>query len=90
MAFSRATSLFIQLCPPSGLEKEVKVTAVQKDGYLPFFLLNGLKCSWDNEFQSRNTDSLALSRAGGRQGDGRAAEIWAMGNVPGGLSWGRS
>lgn len=48
MAFSRATSLFIQLCPPTGLEKEVKVTAVQKDGYLPFFLLNGLKCSWDN------------------------------------------
>lgn len=90
MAFSRATSLFIQLCPPSGPEKEVKVTAVQKEGYLPFFLLNGLKCSWDNEFQSWNTDSLALSRAGGRQGDGRAAEIWAMGNVPGGLSQGRS
>lgn len=91
MAFSRATRLlFIQLCPPSGLEKEVKVTALQKDGYLPFSLLNGIKWSWDNEFQSRNTDSLALSRAGGRQGDRCAAEIWAMGNVPGGQSWGRS
>lgn len=86
MAFSRATRLFIQLCPPSGPEKEVNVTAVQKDGYLPFSLLNGLKCRWDNEFQSRNTDSLDLSRAGGRQGDGHAAEIWAMGNVPGGQS----
>jgi len=52
MAFSRAASLFIALCPLSGLEKEVKVTALQKDGYLPFSLLNGFKCSWKNEFQA--------------------------------------
>jgi len=32
-------------CSPSGLEKEVKVTALQKDGYLAFSLLDGLKCS---------------------------------------------
>lgn len=31
-------------------------------------MLDGLKCSWDNGFQSQITDSLALSRAGGRRG----------------------
>lgn len=46
----------------------MKVTALQKDGYLPFSLLDGLKCCWDNGFQSQTTDSLALSRAGGRRG----------------------
>lgn len=79
IAFSRAARLFIELCPLSGLEKKVKVTALQKDNYLPFSLLNGLKCSWDNEFQAWNPDCLALSRAGGKQGMDAQEKNWATG-----------
>lgn len=53
MAFSSAAKLvFTELCSPRGLEKEVKVTAPRKDGYLPVSLSEGLKCSWDKGFLS--------------------------------------
>lgn len=90
MAFSRAARLFIELCPLSGLEKEVKVTALQKDGHLPFSLLNGFKCSWKNEFQASNPDCQSLSRAGGKKGMDAQEKNLGHGNVPGGQSQGRS
>lgn len=58
--------LFIELCSPCGLQKEVKVTTLQKDTYLPFSLLDGLKCSWDKALQAWNT-SVACSRTWGRR-----------------------